>query len=70
MVVPKNISDAFDRGEATVDDIRALLKLEAETQDWSFEDAVAWAESGAPAENYIQVDIRTLASLLDLCCVA
>lgn len=70
MVVPKEISDAFDHGEATVDDIRALIKLEAETQDWSLDDALAWAESGAPANNHIQVDIRTLASLLDLCCAA
>ena len=70
MVVPKSISDAFDRGEATVDDIRALIGVEAETQGWSLEEALTWADSNAPAQNHIQVDIRTLASLLDLCCAA
>jgi hypothetical protein len=70
MVVPKHISDAFDRGEATVDDIRALLQLEADSQKWSLDDALAWVQSGAAAKNYIQADIKALASLLDLCCAA
>lgn len=69
MVVPKKISDAFDRGEATVEDVRALLTLEAETQQWTLDHALAWARANAPADNYIQADIKALASLLD-CCAA
>jgi hypothetical protein len=69
MVVPKEISDAFNRGEATVDDIRALLILEAETQAWTLDHAVEWARLDAPAKNYIQADIKALTSLLD-CCAA
>ena len=67
MVVPKDISEAFERGEATVHDIRALLKVEARAQGWSLEEALVWAASGAPAKNYVQVDIKTLASLLEFC---
>lgn len=67
MVVPKDISDAFERGEVTVDDIRALLKIEAKEQGWSLEEALVWAQSGAPARDCIQVDIKVLASLLNSC---
>lgn len=67
MVVPQHISDAFERGEATVDDVRALLDVEARSQGWTLEHALAWADSDAAPTNYIQTDIKALASLLDLC---
>jgi hypothetical protein len=70
MVVPKNIGDALDRGEATIGDIHALLEVEAKTQGWSLKEALAWARSDVPAENYIQADIKALASLVELCCAA
>jgi hypothetical protein len=69
VVVPKHIREALESGETTVEDVRALLEVEAMSQDWSLEQALAWARSGQPPKNYIQVDIRALAYILDLCSV-
>jgi hypothetical protein len=70
VVVPKQLRDKFESGEATIDDVRALLALEAKNQEWSVDAAIAWARSRKPARNYIQADIKALVSLLDLCCAA
>jgi hypothetical protein len=67
MVVPKSVAEAFDRGEVTVDDIRVMLEVEAESQGWSLEEALAWAGADEPYRNVIQLHIRVLASLLQHC---
>jgi hypothetical protein len=70
VVVPKELSDRFESGDATIEDLRALLEVEAGSQGWSLDAALAWARSRKPARNYIQADIKALVSLLDLCCAA
>ena len=62
--LPRDLLDAIEAGNVTIDQIRELFRLEAETLGMTFDQALAAARAGSLPNNEVGADLELLADLL------
>jgi len=62
--VPADIQAALDAGELSEDQLRELIRLEAEALGMTFEEGVAQARAGTLPRTLIASDLEMLVDLL------